>query len=197
MGRPRKDALPKTIGDPAPAAIATVPTDSVRPEVLNMSGFTSAQELVDSLPDNSNISIGEDEKPRTRKPRGPNKKKLIETPMVQSDVRLQQALERMSAFGGSRTVKSAFSITGKPLDTDEQLDVDDYFYVLSKTKNLDPTGSPIMLTIFAVVLMIRLVAVRLLGTNTAGLWEQFDGFFGKDKDEDEKKESKRDNTPQL
>lgn len=99
-----------------------------------------------------------------------------------SDPRYKSAVTNMSGLGGARLVKVAFNVTGKGLDGDEEVEVDDLFYVIGKRSKLDPGASWFVLGLYAIFLLARLVVVR----TDAG--EQLKKLFDSPKQSEQAKE---------
>jgi len=156
-----------------------------RPAIAQMSGYDSPESLEKSLPESTAKNLfGEDSaapivKKRGRKPG----KKIQPVTMENGDERYNAAVARMSGFGGAQVIKTGFSVTGKPLDDSETTDVDDVFYVLSKNYGLDPSKSAIFMSIYTILLLARMIAVRMMGTTSIDMWSKFDGMFDKKKKE--------------
>lgn len=150
--------------------------DAPRPQIINMLSPEDEKTFSDSLPDNTG-SVPELEltppeverpiNPETGKPRrstfgrkmGPRKPKS-ETSQI-SDPQLERAKRKFSSLGGGRAVKKFFDLIDKPLETDEVEDVDDYFYLLSKKANLDPSESWLMMLFCFIILLSALASARL------------------------------------
>ena len=155
-----------------------------RPAIAQMSGYDSIESLGNSLPESTAKNLfGEDgtapiAKKRGRKP-GQKSKPVI---VASEDERYNSAVARMSGFGGAQVIKTGFSVTGKPLDDSETTDVDDVFYVLSKNYGLDPSKSAIFMSIYTILLLARMIAVRMMGTTSVDMWSKFDGMFSQKKE---------------
>lgn len=161
-------------------------TEETRPAILQMSGFTSVDDLEKSMPDIAN-ALNEIEQPKSKRGRKPgtkNKQSVEDNPLM-ADKRYTDAINRMSAFGASQTIEKAFQFTGAPLDIEEKQQVDDLAYVASKQYNLDPSRSPLLMGIYTIILLARLIMVRIAGTTSANMWESFSGIFGKKESEND------------
>lgn len=148
------------------------PNTDTRPAIAQMSGFSDMTALRSAVPDSTMTATPDG---KTRKTRIKKDEPVIDPNMT--DARYKTAVERMAAFGGSRTVQTAFAVTGKPLDESEKTELDDLTYVASKKYSLDPTSSPLFMGIYTLILLARMIAVRVMGTTSANMWEQFEGLF--------------------
>ena len=176
MPRPRKDA-PEGI-EPIPVA------------VQQLSGFSTEEEMLKAMPDNSNEedAIKEDKPRRKRRTKDEMAASRGADDPMMADKRYREAIERMNGYGGPRVIKTVFGATSKPLDDQEELEVDDYFYVLSKRHGLDPSRSNVAMFIYAFLLFARILGMRLMGGTSIDLAHALDNFFGgkKEKKEDAK-----------
>jgi hypothetical protein len=129
----------------------------------------SDDDFLDSLPETTSESNTVPElktrkprsdagKPRGRKPRGSQ----LEISGEPKDEKLERAKQKFASLGGGTAIKSLFVMMDKPLEPKEEEDVDDYFYLLSKKAQLDPSDSWIIM-FFCAFLLVG----RLLGTRTA------------------------------
>jgi hypothetical protein len=116
-----------------------------------------------SLPDNTN---SEQLEPRKRKPRadagqprGPKRGK-VELPAEPIDPILERAKRKFATLGGGTTVKKVFQMLDKPLDAKEAEDVDDYFYLVAKKGNLDPSQSWVIMIVCGLILILTLLGTR-------------------------------------
>lgn len=141
---------------------------AIRPQVSDMLAPGSEEDFMESLPDST--ANPEDVTPTGRKkrrdagqPKGPRKPKA--TPIqgeIVVDEKLERAKKKYASLGGGTAIKSLFVMLDKPLDRGEEEDIDDYFYLLSKKAQLDPSESWIVMFFCALILL-----GRLLGTRTA------------------------------
>lgn len=189
---PRKSKTVVADGPPAPAA-SNEKTGSaevvIRDAIKTMSGFKDEDALAKAIPEST--AEGNPEKKRKRRTKAEMEaaKGSSLSPEIENDARYKKAVTNMSAFGGAKTVRSAFAVTGAPLQADENEEVEDYFYVISKRYSLDASRSGIFLSVYAILLMLRLICTRLLGTTSASLWSQFEGMFKKETTEPETAEA--------
>ena len=158
-----------------------------RPAIAQMSGYDSPESLEKALPESTAKNLfGEGEEPApvpSGKKRGRKlKSKNAVVPIESEDQRYNAAVARMSGFGGAQVIKTGFTVTGRPLDDSEVTDVDDVFYVLSKNYGLDPSKSAIFMSIYVVLLLGRMIAVRMMGTTSVDMWSKFDGMFAAKKE---------------
>ena len=172
---------------------AETSANETREAIAQMSGFKSFDDIGKATPEQSVLpgiegAAEPEKKKRGRKPGSKNKVSTAsdESNPLMSDKRYSQAVERMAAFGGSKVIESAFKITGEPLDDEEKIRVDDLTYVASKKYNLDPSQSPVLMAIYTIVLLAQLILVRVAGTTSGQMWEQFRGIFEKKEDEETK-----------
>lgn len=152
-----------------------------RPAVAQMLVPEGAESLASSIPDSTATAS---EQPTKRKY---TKRQHVNSDVdpLQEDKRYQEAITRMSSLGISSTVKTAFKATGKPLDTEEAQEFDDVAYVMSKRYKLDPSGSPILMAVYVILLLAKAIGLRVMNLNNADIWSHFDGLFGKKEEEKE------------
>lgn len=184
MGRPKgtkNKVKPQPSNEVAVQPVSQVP-EPVRPAIKNLSG-QSEEDFAKQLPDNTNT---ETTQPTRRK----YQRKQVAEPEIDplmQDERYKHAVQNMIGFGGAEVIKDGFALTGKPLDFKETTDVEDFFYVLGKrNQSFDPTSSPWLLALFAVVLMLRLVMKRII--DTSEMMKQMQELFGMQPKKEEKKE---------
>ena len=171
---------------PAEGGAVTAPAsvNPVRQQVKELSGFGNREDLKAALPDSTAVpsSIpGEAEK--TRKPR---QKKADEDV---TDERYNRAVAGMTSLGGSRAIKTVFKsaahVTKKDelkLDVEEEKLWDDFFYVVGKKSQFDPTR-PWYLVLYAVVLLTEQIVTRLWALNSNSFANSLGKFFGLEEDE--------------
>lgn len=189
--------MPRRKQETKPTPVAAVAANvEVRPAVLNMSGFKDETELAAVIPDSTAIAAADESKPRRKRRTKAEMEaaKGEQSSLAADDPRYRDAVNRMSAFGGAATIRTAFAATGKPLDKQEETEVDDYFYVISRKYSLDASQSGIFLSIYAVLLMLRLVATRMMGSTSANLFQQFEGLFKRNETEEIPEEQSRTQT---
>lgn len=183
---------PEPVKDSAPAS------PQVRDAIKKMSGFSNEAELSEAIPESTAVNTEAEVPRRKRRTKAEMAASRGETPdsSLETDERYRLATQRMAAFGGAKTIKTAFAATGKPLDVAEDSDVDDYFYVISRKYGLDASKSGIFLAIYAILLMLRLVIVRLMNVNTFDLWSSFEGIFSGKKDVEKEEDPEETETEQ-
>jgi hypothetical protein len=177
VGKPKKDPINNPAPPPEPLTGAGV---EIRDAIKNMSGFENEEQLAAVIPESTATTLAGAETKRKRRTKAEMEAaKGGSIPSeLENDPRYKKAVNNMSAFGGAKTVKAAFAVTGKPLDEQETSEVDDYFYVISRKFGLDATKSGLFLSIYAVFLMLRLIVTRMMGVTSINLWSQFSGLFG-------------------
>ena len=149
----------------------------VRQQVRDLSGFGSREELAASLPE-STATPGTAAAPeKVRKPRTPKTD-------ATDDPRYNKAVANMTSFGGGRAVKTAFKTAATVMDKKEiALDAteeemwDDYFYVVGKKSNFDPTR-PWYLVFYAFILLLEQVTVRIWKMNEKSFVNHIAKMFG-------------------
>jgi hypothetical protein len=157
-----------------------VQSEPVREQIKQMTGFASADELAEALPDNTMQPQGDegDAAPRPRKPRRSKEEiarsrgvislDLDPDPLMQ-DKRYAKAVEKMRTAGLSNTVKSGFDTVAVvtedeawELEAEEIEDVDDFSYVMSKKfPVLDPTRHWLGMAVYFLALLGTLTFKRL------------------------------------
>lgn len=186
MGRTRKNPIEPTPTGP-PVTTPTNP-DPVRPQVKEMFGQTK-EELEKSLPESTATIPGATPEKRTYKKR--TQQQPTEVDPLMSDPVFREAVSGMVSFGGARTVKTVFrsaaAITAKPdidLNPEESKLWDQYFYVVGKKSNFDPTR-PWYLVLYAFILLTEQVVVRLWKLNVGSFANSIGKFFGVAQPEEE------------
>lgn len=164
----------------------TTAVAETREQIKNMTGFTSEEEMAKAMPDVTAAleATAQPEKKKRGRPKGSSNNVNNDDPLA-GDKRYQDAVGRMASFGASKTIESAFTATGAPLDEEEKQRVEDLSYVAAKQYNLDPTRSPIFMMIYTILLIAQLILVRVAGTTTNDIWKQFSGIFSKKEGEEE------------
>lgn len=153
--------------------------DTPKAEIVNMLSPEDDKSFLGSLPDTTvdasdfELTAPESDRPinpATGKPRranygvkrGPRKPS---TSPETDDPQLERAKRKFASMGAGRATKKFFDLIEKPLDADETEDVDDYFYLLSKKANIDPSQSWLMMLVCFVVLVMALASARLSWTD--------------------------------
>lgn len=183
-----KDATP-------PPTTAAPNTEPVRPQIKQMTGFKSAEEMAASLPTDTMTSAPE-ERPRkyTRKPK---QEEAPRDPLL-DDPRYKKAIASMQGFGGPKIVKGGFSAvalaTSEPaiaLNGEEGEQLDDFFYVLGKRyQALDPSGHWFTMLLYFLSMLGTFIFTRVMSSKGNSLQKQLAQWFG-GKDEDEKEEESK------
>lgn len=159
------------------------PAVEVRPAITNMSGFANADELEKVIPENT-LAGNPEKKKRTYSRRPKAEDSEPEVNPLMADKKYRDSLERLNGFGGPTALKAVFKATQKPLDSEEEADVNAYFYVMSKRfAPLDPSQSIIGMVIMALLLIARLVYVRM--EMAQSMWAQFTKLFEMKQKEEE------------
>lgn len=163
---------------------ATAPVTEIQAtdQITNILAPGSEEDFVKSLPENTAVST-EEAPPRKKYQRKPKTIDAAtgEIDPLMSDPRYQKAIGNMSGLGGARFVKVGFSVSGKPLENDEESEIDDLFYVIGKRSKLDPGASWFVLGLYSLFLLCRLIVVR----TDAG--DQLKKFFEPKKEEEKEK----------
>ncbi len=192
MPRLKKDAPPA-------GGSVQVANEPVREQIKKMSGSQSEEEMAAALPTDTMQSAlpgMEDLTPtgRLRRPRGPRKPKPIEEmevdPLMQ-DPRYKKAVERMRSAGLSKTVKGGFqgaAVMTKDddwkLDSEEEGEVDDFSYVVSKKwPIMDPTYHWISMILYFVSLIGTLIFKRAAKMKAESWMKKLSDWFGSGEEE--------------
>lgn len=144
------------------------PTPAPRTQVRDMLAPGSDEDFRLSLSENTNEAppTGEPVRRRARRsdagvPKGPRTRKAAtEVPAEPIDPVLERAKRKFATLGGGTTVKRVFEMLDKPLDTKEAEDVDDYFYLVAKKGNLDPSQSWFVMIVCGLILVLTLLGSR-------------------------------------
>lgn len=158
-----------SMDDPAP----------IRSQIKGMSGFGSEEEMAESLPETTIAAPGASapgEKPKRKRRtqaemaavRGQTPGVVTEEDVLMQDPRYAKAVGNMRSAGVGKTIKGGFNMAaiqmkddGWKLEPDEEEDVDDFSYVLSKKYNLlDPTRTWYTMAIYFCALMGTLIFKR-------------------------------------
>lgn len=135
-----------------------------RKQIVDMLAPGSEEEFVDSLPESTNIPLElTPPEPVTRKRRsdaGVRRARKAAEQSSENDPILDRAKRKYSTLGGGTAVKKLFDLMEKPLDTQEKEDVDDYFYLLAKKGNLDPSQSWFVMIVCGLILLTMLFGSR-------------------------------------
>jgi hypothetical protein len=184
----------RTQGAP-PAGGSVQPGEGVRPQVMQMTGHATEEEMISSLPENTNQPTGDDDAPRrTRRPRQPRPVEPEADPLA-TDKRYQRAVGNGTFLGAPKIVKGGFSIAAKiadkeeiALNEDEAEEVDDYFYALSKRHPLgDPFATWYMSLLYFVAMIATLVGTRFAQAQGDEFQTRLARLFGYGPKEEEKK----------
>lgn len=134
-----------------------------RQQITDMLAPGSEQEFAESLPESTNVSFEltppESVGRKRRSDAGVRRKKSAE-PSAGDDPILDRAKRKYSTLGGGTAVKKLFDLMEKPLDIQEKEDVDDYFYLLAKKGNLDPSQSWFVMIVCGLILLATLFGSR-------------------------------------
>ena len=173
--RRRKDVTPDTIGDPAPTLI--------REQISQMAPATLAD--MATAPENTDTEAQPLRGPNGRALRkdgteraakGSRKRGTTENddPLM-SDPRYVEAIQGLNFFGAPRILKRGFKATAGimkdksiELSIDEEKNVDNYFYALSKHMTFDPMASLIGRLLLFTLLMGELILWRYLKYSPLG-----------------------------
>jgi hypothetical protein len=162
---PGKYSAPAEGGAVGGGSFEAIPAPSVKEPIRDMLAPGTEEDFVSSLPETTSTEkmdfpstdLGE------AKPKRKYAKKIAEqapeNPLFE-DKRYRDAIGRMNGLGGARVIKVGFNVTGKPLESEEESEIDDLFYVIGKRSKLDPGESWFILGLYALFLLIRLIVVR-------------------------------------
>lgn len=183
MGRPlgSKNSKPATGG----AVMNPPAVEPVRQQIKEMNGFINRDELKNALPDSTAggaTTVDATEK-KTRKSKVTAPSSDFEV-LMQTDARFKAIVGGMTSFGGSRAIKTLFKSTAVvtkkkniELSTEEAQTWDDYFYVVGKVSNFDPTR-PWYLAIYSLILLSEQIFTRLWELNKNSFANQIGKLFG-------------------
>jgi hypothetical protein len=168
----RQPADGGAVTQPAPTVNAPV-MEPVRDQVKQMSGFNNLEELKAAVPESTATVPTPERKPR-------QKRVLEDADPLMNDPKYRAAIGNMTAFGGKKVVASGFATAASALrdekfklNSEEEQVWDEFFYVVSKRSNFDPT-SPWFLAIYAVVMILTQLGSRLWErSGHKGLFEMF------------------------
>jgi len=184
--------------------------ETVREPIKQMTGFSSAEEMADALPENTMQPLfeGDGEQPRQKRkrrtkeemaafrrsqgipdPYASSSPAMAGTDDLMSDPRYRKAVEKMRTAGMTNTIDSGFSTAALitqdeewKLQKEEREDVDDFSYVVSKKfPILDPTAHWFSMLIYFFAMMGTLIFKRAAKMN-AETWMKklHDMFVGED-----------------
>lgn len=184
--------------------------ETVREPIKQMTGFSSAEEMADALPENTMQPLFDEGEgtPRQRRkrrskeemaafrrsqgipdPYAPSSPAMAGTDDLMSDPRYRKAVEKMRTAGMTNTIDSGFSTAALitqdeewKLQKEEREDVDDFSYVVSKKfPILDPTAHWFSMLIYFFAMMGTLIFKRAAKMN-AETWMKklHDMFVGED-----------------
>lgn len=181
--------------------------ETVREPIKQMTGFSSAEEMSDALPENTMQSLfeGDGEQPRQKRKKrtkaemaawrasqgipdpsasgGPVNASL-DDPLM-SDPRYRKAVEKMRTAGMTNTIDSGFSTAALitqdddwKLAKEEREDVDDFSYVVSKKfPILDPTAHWLSMLIYFFAMMGTLIFKRAAKMNAETWMKKLHDMF--------------------
>jgi hypothetical protein len=160
--------------------------EPVRGPIKDMLAGGSEDDFKDSLPAETS-SEDTSSSPEASKPRRKRRsKEEIAREKGRGDAptdeRLERAKAKASGLGGAALVKSGFTMAAKPLNSQEEEDLDDQFYLIANKAGIDPTGSWLFLIIYTVALIARLIMVRTQLGEEVGAWIK-EMFKPKEKEE--------------
>lgn len=160
----------------------TEPANAVREPIRAMLAGGSEADFKDSLPEQTSTEdtggSPEEQAPRRkRRTKAEIAAAKGEGAPAPVDKRLERAKAKASGLGGAALVKSGFQIASKPLNSEEEEDVDDQFYLIANKAGIDPSGSWLFVILYTVALMARLILSR------TDLGEQIKAFLEGRKEE--------------
>ena len=141
------------------------PGGAVREPIKDMLASGSEQSFTESLPEvTTSETMGDSpEEIRVRRKRRTKEEIAREKgaqPKVPIDERLERAKAKAAGLGGAALIESGFRVSGKPLNTEEDEDLKDQFYLISVKAGIDPSGSWLFVILYTVALLARLVLSR-------------------------------------
>jgi hypothetical protein len=193
----------------APPLTGAISTDPVRPQIKQMTGFETAEEMRAALPENTSLGSPpmDGYTPAPKRSRRSKEEMAAARAAAGLDVddpnmldpRYKKAVENMRSGGLTTAVQAGFKtyavVSKEPsweLQPDEDQKVDDFSYVLSKKYGvLDPTKHWIGMAFYFVALMGTLIFKRAAKLNAESWMKKLHGFFSSTEDETEKPEQKQ------
>jgi hypothetical protein len=166
--------IPKDKSPGIAAGSAVQPANApAREQIVNMIAPGSEEDFAASLPESTaaplDLGTGTVEAPQKRKRRSKEEMAAARggapaTPPPQddlmSDPRYRKIMGKMSGLGGKKIVAIGFKASGKPLNDEEEEDVDDCFYALSRKGGLAAGDSWAVLIIYTLVIIVQLALER-------------------------------------
>ena len=136
--------------------------DQVRGPIKEMLAGGSEEDFKESLPEQTS-SEGEG----SLEPPTPRKKRRTKAEMAATkggeaqpvDKRLERAQSKMTGLGAAGLISAGFTMSGKPLNVEEDEDVGDQFYLISK-KMGGNSDSWIFIIGYTIALLAKLVILR-------------------------------------
>lgn len=171
--------LKKTPPAEGGAVTATLPGE-VNPQIKAMTGHTSEEDMLSTLPENTNAPGEDGDKPRRKRrsksemaaARGGEATPAGAVDPLLADKRYQRALGKATFFGAPKMIKGGFSIAAEvagkdevALTSDENEDVEDFFYALSKRRSV---GDPFALWYTSLLYFVAMLA-GLIGSRVAAM----------------------------
>ncbi len=157
--------MPKGYPNKKPAEGGAVGVgESVREPIKDMLASGDEKSFIESLPSetSSDDSGSFEEKKPTRKPRRSKEEMARSRGEVNSapvDKRLERARQKQGGLGISSMVSAGFAMSGKALNSEEDEDLGDQFYLISN-KIGGNSDSWLFIVIYTVALIARLIMVR-------------------------------------
>lgn len=154
------------IADRKPAeggAVGGGQVDEVRGPIKDMLAGGSEEDFKDSLPEQtSSDGEGSLEPPAARKKRRSKAEILAakgEGTPAMVDKRLERAKQKQTGLGAAGLVSAGFTVSGKPLNDQEDEDIGDQFYLISN-KLGGNSDSWFFIIFYTVALIAKLIMVR-------------------------------------
>lgn len=176
-------------GAPPPGGAIQDAAPKINPQVQQMTGHASEDEMVSSLPSDTNTEDNaspDKQARRRRKVKTPPPVAPTPEQQLANDPRYQRAIAKATFLGAPKGVKGAFSLAAKiadkptiALDHNEQEDVDDYFYALSKRRAMfDPFATWWSSLLYFAVMLATLIGTRFAQAQGEQLQKKLAEFFG-------------------
>lgn len=192
---------------PAEGGAVTHVAEEVRPQIHQMTGHGSEEEMAESLPENTMQPVVDDKPKRKRRSkeemaasRGESSAPMGSTddPLM-ADARYRKCVEKMRGKTLTTTVEKGFEVAAAAtkdrdwlLEKDEVEEVDDVSYVLAKRYPvLDPTNHWLSMAVYSLAILGGLIFKRAGKAAVGGWLQKLMASLGGEPDEDDKPTSEQ------
>src|SRR5574337_552615 len=177
-----------------PASTPVVNNAPVREQIKQMSGHANAEEMAESLPDNTMVAPIEETPRKKRRTRAEIEAAEGMDPRL-TDPHYRKAVAGMSGFGVPKIIKGGFDLTATvsqdvkwKLDDGEKETLDDFFYALGvRYGSLDPMKHWVTTALYFFGMLGTFIMSRAMQSKTNSWIKSFTGWFS---GEEEKKAEK-------